>query len=68
MFKKVSLALLAGASYLAGGLQPAAAIEVSPAAEPRVVYADQMPQRPAPLRTASVERSGMGGGSPEFWQ
>jgi lipoprotein-anchoring transpeptidase ErfK/SrfK len=63
MFKKISLALLASASYLAVNLHPAAAIE---AAEPTVVYADQMPQRPAPLRTASAERSGMGGGFIEF--
>jgi lipoprotein-anchoring transpeptidase ErfK/SrfK len=62
MFKKISLALLASASYLAV-LNPAAAIE---AAEPGVVYADQVPQRPAPLRTASAERSGMGGGFIEF--
>jgi len=62
MFKKISLALLASASYLAV-LHPAAAIETT---EPSVIYADQMPQRPAPLRTASAERSGMGGGFIEF--
>src|SRR5471030_1425575 len=61
MSKKISLAILAGASCLAG-LHPAAAIEASPAAEPTVVYAGQMPQRPAPVRTASAERPGMGGG------
>src|SRR3954451_12798975 len=63
MFRKISFALLAGASTLAVNLHPAAAIE---AAEPTVTYADQMPQRPAPLRTASAERSGMGGGFIEF--
>jgi lipoprotein-anchoring transpeptidase ErfK/SrfK len=62
MFKKISLALLASASYLAVS-HPAAAIE---ATEPTIVYADRMPQRPAPLRTASAERSGMGGGFIEF--
>jgi lipoprotein-anchoring transpeptidase ErfK/SrfK len=62
MSKKISLALLAGASYLAV-LGPAAAIE---AAEPAIVYADRMPQQPAPLRTASAERAGMGGGFIEF--
>src|SRR3954451_1855543 len=63
MFRKISFALLAGASTLAVNLHPAAAIE---AAEPTVVYADQMPQRPMPVRTASAERSGMGGGFIEF--
>jgi lipoprotein-anchoring transpeptidase ErfK/SrfK len=62
MFRKISLALLASASCLAAGLDPAAAIE---ATEPTVVYADQMPQRPAPVRVASAERS-MGGGFIEF--
>src|SRR4051794_40551000 len=59
MFRKISFALLAGASTLAVNLSPAAAIEAS---EPTVVYADQMPQRPAPVRTASAERAGIGGG------
>ena len=63
MFRKISLALLASASCLAAGLHPAAAIE---ATEPTVVYADQMPQRPAPVRVASAERPGMGGGFIEF--
>src|SRR3954452_6724690 len=63
MFRKISLALLAGASTLAVNLHPAAAIE---ATEPTVVYADQMPQRPMPVRTASAERAGMGGGFIEF--
>ena len=57
MFKKISVALLASASYLAVNLHPAAAIE---ATEPTVVHADQMPQRPTPLRVASAERAGMG--------
>jgi lipoprotein-anchoring transpeptidase ErfK/SrfK len=62
MFKKISLALLASASCLASGLHPAAAIE---ATEPAVITSGQMPQRPAPVRTASAERS-MGGGFIEF--
>jgi lipoprotein-anchoring transpeptidase ErfK/SrfK len=61
MFRKISLALFASASCLAAN--PAAAIE---ATEPTVVYADQIPQRPAPLRTASADRSAMGGGFIEF--
>src|SRR5947209_18878767 len=62
MSRKIFLALLAGASTLAV-VHPAAAIEAS---EPTVVYADQMRQRPAPLRTASADRPGMGGGFIEF--
>jgi lipoprotein-anchoring transpeptidase ErfK/SrfK len=65
MFRKIPLALLAGASTLVS-LHTASALEVSGAAEPRVVYADQMPQQPAPVRMASAERSGMGGGFIEF--
>jgi lipoprotein-anchoring transpeptidase ErfK/SrfK len=63
MFKKISLALLASASCLAVNLHPAAAIE---ATEPTAIYSGQMPQRPVPVRTASAERSGMGGGFIEF--
>jgi lipoprotein-anchoring transpeptidase ErfK/SrfK len=63
MSRKILFALLAGASTLAVNLDPAAAIEAS---EPTVVYADQMPQRPAPVRIASAERAGMGGGFIEF--
>jgi len=59
MSRKISFALLAGASTLAVSLHPAAAIE---ATEPTAVYADQMPQRPAPVRMASAERPGLGGG------
>src|SRR5258708_3510460 len=59
MFRKILFALLASASCLAAGPDRAAGIE---ATEPSVVYADQMPQRPAPVRMASAERPGMGGG------
>ena len=62
MFKKMSLALLASASCLSAGLHPAAAIDARPLAEPTIIYADQPPQRPAPVRTAYAERSNMGGG------
>jgi hypothetical protein len=48
---------------IAGVIKPRGIAE---ATEPTVVYADQMPQRPALLRTASAERSGMGGGFIEF--
>jgi lipoprotein-anchoring transpeptidase ErfK/SrfK len=59
MSRKILFALLTGASTLAVNLQPAAAIE---ATEPTVVHAGQMPQRPAPVRMASAERPGLGGG------
>jgi lipoprotein-anchoring transpeptidase ErfK/SrfK len=65
MLKRMSLALLAGASCVGAGLHPAAAIEAAP--EPAVIYADQPAQRQAaPVRTASAERSSMGGGFIEF--
>jgi lipoprotein-anchoring transpeptidase ErfK/SrfK len=67
MFKKVSLALLAGASCLVTGLHQAAAIETAPGVEPTVTYAGQPVQRPAaPVRTAYAGRSNMGGGFIEF--
>ena len=67
MFKRMSLALLAGASCLGAGLHQAAAIEAAPLSEPNVIYADQSVQRPlAPVRTAYAERSNMGGGFIEF--
>jgi lipoprotein-anchoring transpeptidase ErfK/SrfK len=67
MSRKISLAFLASASWLGAGLHQASAIEaVAPFAEPSVIYADRSAQRPAPLRTAYVERSNMGGGFIEF--
>ncbi|MEA2792667.1 MAG: hypothetical protein QOI87_47 [Bradyrhizobium sp.] len=64
MFKTMSLALLAGASCLGGGLYQAAAIELAPLSGPNVIYADQPAQRPvAPVRTAYAERSGLGRGN-----
>jgi lipoprotein-anchoring transpeptidase ErfK/SrfK len=66
MFKSMSVALLASASCL-GGLDQALAIEAAPLPQPSVVFADQPAQRqPAPVRTASAERAGMGGGFIEF--
>jgi lipoprotein-anchoring transpeptidase ErfK/SrfK len=67
MFRKISLALTAGASCLAAGLDQAAAIEAAPPPEPSVIYADQpAPRSAAPARTAYAERSNMGGGFIEF--
>jgi lipoprotein-anchoring transpeptidase ErfK/SrfK len=63
MFRKISLALLAGAPCVGAGLHQAAAIELAPPAEPTVIYAHQ----PAPpVRTADAERSNLGGGFIEF--
>src|SRR5258708_10858499 len=65
MLKRMSLALLAGASSLSIGLDHAAAVEAATLPEPNVIYADQSVQRP-PVRTAYAERSNMGGGFIEF--
>ena len=64
MFRKMTLALLAGASCLVFADQ-AVAIDASPLAEPRMIYSNQ-PAQPAPVRTAYAERSQMGGGFIEF--
>jgi lipoprotein-anchoring transpeptidase ErfK/SrfK len=63
MFKRMTLAVLAGAAALGAGLHQAAAIEAAPFQEPAVIYANQTAQ---PVRTASAERSNMGGGFIEF--
>ena len=65
MLKKMSLALLAGASFLVVGSDQALAIDAAPPGEPTVIYANQ-PAPPAPVRTAYAERSNMGGGFIEF--
>jgi lipoprotein-anchoring transpeptidase ErfK/SrfK len=65
MFKTMSAALLAGASCLAG-LDQAKAFDATIASEPNVIYADQSPRRPVPVRTAYAERSNLGGGFIEF--
>jgi lipoprotein-anchoring transpeptidase ErfK/SrfK len=67
MFKRMSLALLAGASCLGTGLHQAAALEGAPLANPTVIYAEPPEQRPVtPMQTAYAERSNMGGGFIEF--
>jgi lipoprotein-anchoring transpeptidase ErfK/SrfK len=65
MFRKMSAALLAGASFLTLGIDRAAAIDPASPAEPGVIYADQR-EPAAPLRAASAERSNMGGGFIQF--
>jgi lipoprotein-anchoring transpeptidase ErfK/SrfK len=66
MSNRLSLALLASASCLGFGLHQAQAIEIAPPTEPIVVYTAQTAQRSAPVRTAYVERSNLGGGFIEF--
>ena len=60
MLKKILLALLASASSIAAGIERAHAIDATQLSPPTVIYAQ------APVRTASVERSNMGGGFIEF--
>jgi lipoprotein-anchoring transpeptidase ErfK/SrfK len=77
MFKKISLAFLAGAAWFGAGLHQALAIEAStiqalahdaaaPFTDPVVINADPPMQRPAPLRVAAAERPNLGGGFIEF--
>jgi lipoprotein-anchoring transpeptidase ErfK/SrfK len=61
MFRKLSVALLASASFLCARIDSAAAIDAS-LPEPTVIYANQA----QPVRTAYAERSNMGGGFIEF--
>ncbi len=63
MFRKMTLALLAGASFLVTGIHQAAAIDAG-VPEPTVIYGNRA--APAPVRTAYSERSSMGGGFIEF--
>ena len=65
MFRKIPLALLAGAATLAS-FHAASALEASSPAEPRAAYVDQTPPQPAPVRMAYAERASMGGGFIEF--
>ena len=65
MLKTTSLALLAGAAFLAAGIDRAAAIDAANLPEPAVIYANP-PQQVAPVRIAYAERSNMGGGFIEF--
>ena len=62
MFKSFSTALLAGACFFYAGLDRAAAQGFQ---QPTVIYSGP-PQQTAPVRTAYVERSRMGGGFIEF--
>jgi lipoprotein-anchoring transpeptidase ErfK/SrfK len=63
---KTPLALLAGASFLVIMPDQAAAIDAGSLREPAIVSAPQPLQREMPVRTASAERSGLGGGFIEF--
>lgn len=67
MFRKTTLALLAGASSLIAVPHSAMAIDAQAQREPTVIYADQGAPQP-PMRTAYVQpqRSNMGGGFIEF--
>jgi lipoprotein-anchoring transpeptidase ErfK/SrfK len=64
MFRKMTLALLAGASSLVAGTHQAAAIDAA-LPEPTVIYGNQAAP-PVLMRTASAERSNMGGGFIQF--
>jgi lipoprotein-anchoring transpeptidase ErfK/SrfK len=64
MFRKMTLALLAGASLLVAGTHQAAAID-NGLPEPSVIYSNRAAP-PAAVRTAYNERSSMGGGFIEF--
>jgi lipoprotein-anchoring transpeptidase ErfK/SrfK len=66
MFKKMIFALLAGASCLGGGLHRANSMEATTIPEPSVIYADRSAEQARPLRTATAERSNMGGGFIQF--
>ncbi|MGY4244182.1 lipoprotein-anchoring transpeptidase ErfK/SrfK [Bradyrhizobium sp. USDA 4523] len=67
MFRKTTLALLAGASSLIAVPHHAMAIDAAAPAGPAVIYANQGAPQP-PMRTAYVQpqRSNMGGGFIEF--
>jgi lipoprotein-anchoring transpeptidase ErfK/SrfK len=67
MFKKISVGFLAGAACGCAGLHQAHAIDAAASfAEPMVIYADPPASRAAPVRTATAERSSLGGGFIEF--
>ena len=66
MFKKMIFALLAGASCLGSGIHPANCMEAAAIPEPSVIYADRSAEHTPLVRTASAERSNMGGGFIEF--
>jgi lipoprotein-anchoring transpeptidase ErfK/SrfK len=65
MFKKTTLALLCGASFLFAAPHQALAFDTPPPDEPTVLYAPR--PVPQPVRTAAMQpRSNMGGGFIEF--
>jgi lipoprotein-anchoring transpeptidase ErfK/SrfK len=68
MFKKLSLALLAGASLLGLGMQQAVAREPQAifSTEPVVISADRPAPQPVEQRVAYAERPNLGGGFIEF--
>ena len=67
MSRKFSLSLLASASFIGAGFDPAMAIDaVTPYVEPAVIYAQPPAQRPPMQRAVYAERPSMGGGFIEF--
>ena len=68
MSSRMHLALLAGAPFLCFGIAQAAANEAGFVSEPTIIHPDQAETRPlfAPVRTASTQRSNLGGGFIEF--
>jgi lipoprotein-anchoring transpeptidase ErfK/SrfK len=67
MFKKTTLALLAGASSLIAVPHQAMAIDAAPLPEPSVIYANPpAPQPPTRTAYAQPQRSNLGGGFIEF--
>jgi lipoprotein-anchoring transpeptidase ErfK/SrfK len=66
MFRHLTCAFLASASFVVVNVNPAAAIDaVKPYAQPEVIYAAPA-QRPVPQRMAANQRANMGGGFIEF--
>jgi len=68
MSSRMHPALLAGASFFIFANAQAAANEADLVSEPAIIHPDQAEGRPlfAPVRTASAERSNLGGGFIEF--
>jgi lipoprotein-anchoring transpeptidase ErfK/SrfK len=68
MSSRMHLALLAGAPILCFGIAQAAANEAGFVSEPTIIHPDQAETRPlfAAVRTASTQRSNLGGGFIEF--
>jgi lipoprotein-anchoring transpeptidase ErfK/SrfK len=68
MFNRIYPALLAGVSFLSFGFHQATANEADFVSEPTYIHTDQSAQRPLfpQRRTASAERSNLGGGFIEF--